>query len=191
MPLHHGIDASVAPKSPYPNTDFVAGYIGGNTPHVWTLDEWNTANGAGKLRSLPIWVGYLEDDPLGHAVDAAKKAMSLGWKAYLHRYIALDKETQEDRKWVLTFAAKLTNLGFLTIEYRSLDPILQDPTPPAIDNWVADWIRHPDLSLVPREEMMQYDHDIPFGNTVVDLDVATDTAFNNMGRGLRRNVTIP
>jgi hypothetical protein len=46
-------DASTPPASAPPGYRAVAGYIGGDTPHVWTDAEWRRF---GKLRKLPIWV---------------------------------------------------------------------------------------------------------------------------------------
>lgn len=182
-------DASQPPGKPYPNCEGVAGYIGGNTPHVWTADEWNHASGSGVLRMLPIYVGagITDQDPLTLAVDAAKKAVDLGWRAYWHRYVALDMETDtHDRQWVTTFAAKLNKLGFLTIEYRSLSSVITDPTPSLIANWIADWGVNPNMLSAPDTQAFQYTDNVAFDGTAVDLSVVTDLCYNNMGRGLRR-----
>ena len=46
-------DASSPPASAPHGYRAVAGYIGGDTPHVWTDAEWRRF---GSLRKLPIWV---------------------------------------------------------------------------------------------------------------------------------------
>jgi hypothetical protein len=187
MSLRRMFDASRPPSKPFPNTTGVAGYIGGNTPHVWTVDEWNDASNNGEHRMLPIWVGFHEDAPEEHAREAWKKAVDLGWAQYRHRYIALDMEDDtHDHKWCQIFAGILHENGFKTLEYRSLSAILVDPTPALIDNWVAHWNVNPNLSEAPRTEAFQYTNDVPFDNTVVDLSVITATCYDNMGRGMRR-----
>src|SRR5260221_11947368 len=46
-------DASVPPASAPAGYRAVAGYIGGDTPHVWTKAEWRRFH---QLPQLPIWV---------------------------------------------------------------------------------------------------------------------------------------
>src|SRR5258707_6133543 len=46
-------DASVPPASAPAGYRAVAGYIGGDTPHVWTEAEWRRF---AQLHQLPIWV---------------------------------------------------------------------------------------------------------------------------------------
>jgi hypothetical protein len=46
-------DARVPPASAPAGYRAVAGYIGGDTPHVWTDAEWKRF---GSLPKLPIWV---------------------------------------------------------------------------------------------------------------------------------------
>ena len=62
-------DASTPPSSAPPGYHAVAGYIGGDTPHVWTDAEWKRF---GRLRKLPIWV---RSDPA--AVNAEADPFSL------------------------------------------------------------------------------------------------------------------
>src|SRR5258706_15218366 len=45
-------DASVPPASAPAGYRAVAGYIGGDTPHVWTKAEWRRFD---QLPQLPIW----------------------------------------------------------------------------------------------------------------------------------------
>jgi hypothetical protein len=60
-------DAAFPPVRP-PRWYAVAGYIGGDTPHVWTADEWH-AQPAG--RRLPIWTA---DNRLNSPASAAADA---------------------------------------------------------------------------------------------------------------------
>ncbi len=48
-------DASVPPASAPAGYRAVAGYIGGDTPHVWTKAEWRRFD---QLPKLPIWVRH-------------------------------------------------------------------------------------------------------------------------------------
>jgi len=181
-------DASKPPSIVYPGSIAVGGYLGGNTPHAWTVQEWNNASGNGRLRMLPIWVGYLESDPIGHAKQAAATAINLGWKAFAHnrRYIGLDKETQTDVVWQSAFAAQLSLEGFSCIDYRSLSAIVSDPTPSNADNWVADWDVPPNFNEAPRIEAIQFAANISFASTEVDLSVISKRMFEHLGRGPRK-----
>src|SRR6202030_1784840 len=77
MSLHRMFDAAYPPQRPYPGCQAVAGYIGGNTPHVWTRDEWRRFGG---LVQFPIWTGYAEADPAGHGQQCAALMHDLGWR---------------------------------------------------------------------------------------------------------------
>lgn len=57
-PLSHSEAAELAGGS----FTFVAGYLGGNTPKVWTTDDFRTP-AAHDLDVLPIWVAPLADEP--------------------------------------------------------------------------------------------------------------------------------
>jgi hypothetical protein len=185
--LHVMYDAAYPPTRPYPGATAVAGYIGGNTPHVWTSSEWNAANGGGRLHQLPIWVGYLEDNPEIHANEAVKAAEKLGWASHLlhRRYICLDKETQQDRAWCARFASVLHRGGFDCLEYRSVSTIESDPTPSQCDNWAADWYTKVNWNLVPRTEAFQFAPDVHFDTTMVDLSLVSDQCLTKLGTGLR------
>lgn len=192
MVLYKGYDAAFPPTKPYPGTRIVGGYLGGATPHEWTRKEWERASAGGTLRSLGIWTGYLEGDPIGHANEAIKAAESLGWRVrptHDERLICLDKETQEDRAWVAAFARQLAGHGFLCLEYRSLSAIEADPSPLNVWNWAADWNVPLNLRAVPREVGQQIRANVEFDGTTVDLSVFTEFVYDHCHVGLFESVT--
>src|SRR6266704_1413268 len=114
MTLYQMFDAAFPPATPFPGCHAVAGYIGGNTPHVWTLPEWQRF---GQLRQLPILVaGFTAafGGPEEQACKAVQAALDLGWRPHLEhrRAIVLDMETSDDPAFVTAFAGKLHLDGF-------------------------------------------------------------------------------
>src|SRR6266536_1905062 len=83
-------DAALPPASP-PKWEAVAGYIGGNTPHVWTDQEW--ARQQARWR-LPIFTRSHDGDPSADAAHAIR------WMTAHHVpkgvCVALDFETRVD-----------------------------------------------------------------------------------------------
>lgn len=184
MTLHSMFDASVPPSSAYPGAEAVAGYIGGNTPHVWTPEEWRRFS---NLRQFPIWVGYLEADPLGHATDAAAAMASLGWANHLdraeRRAVLLDFETEIDPAWVNAFGLEIWAAGYETFVYGSESTIVDNPTKEG--RWIALYDNTPDIPDVPAAIGHQYKANVPWGNTQVDLSVITDQMLVHGGLGPR------
>lgn len=134
-------DASTPPSNP-PHTDVVAGYIGGNTPHVWTDAEWSSQKA--KYR-LPIYVRSVKDQTealpvLGDANEDAIEAVN--WMIAHHVptgcTLALDLETRIDAVYVREFDRIVSMHGFKVLEYGSLSSISQDPITSA-GRWVAHW----------------------------------------------------
>ena len=97
-------DAADPPSSPYPGCQAVAGYIGGNTPHVWTAAEWQRF---GHLRQFPIWTGYAEANPAHHGQQAVAAMRARGWAAGRpdRRAVIVDEETEVNAAWIDAFAA--------------------------------------------------------------------------------------
>jgi hypothetical protein len=165
-------DASIPPDQPYPNCHGVAGYIGGNTPHVWAAREWNAASDNGRLPMLPIWVGFGESDPADHAHLAAQQAVRLGWAAHHSpswRAIVLDVENVSERAWIESFGAALRGLGFLCWPYMSAAVLPSDP--PGYTVWMALWDGRADVPAIHDVIGHQFAHDLPYRGTVVDLSV--------------------
>lgn len=175
-------DASVPPSSAYPGSAAVAGYLGGNTPHVWTPEEWQRFAG---LRQFGIWVGYLEADPLGHATDAAAAMSRLGWAPNrpARRAVLLDFETEIDAAWINAFAGEIWHAGYETLVYGSESTIIDNPGKEG--RWIALYDNTPDIPDVPEAIGHQYRANVPWGNTQVDLSVITDEMLVHGGLGPR------
>lgn len=189
MRLYHAFDASNPPSRPYPGVHAAAGYVGGDTPHVWTLKEWNRATNDGGLRSLPIWVNTdFSKDPVDMAIQAMRAVHALGWYQLHpqagHRIIALDTETSHDATWIRRFAHTTFNgYGYLTLDYRSLDAHLAAPS------GKLEWIAHYDVPPGPYtgdQCMYQYKAEVPWDGTRVDLNVMDDKVYSLLGRGPRK-----
>lgn len=187
-PLQLAYDASRPPTEPYPGAVGAMGYLGGNTPHVWTLDEWLTVQ---KLAQWPIWVGYLENDPVSHAAQAADAAHARGWapNARQRRAILLDFETETDPAWVDAFAAVAWDRGYETMIYGSAAFIEGNPVKEG--RWIALYNGQQTIPSIPGAVGHQYKADVPFGHdqegqpTSVDLSVVTGTMLAHAGRGPR------
>jgi hypothetical protein len=180
-------DAAFPPGRPYPGAGAVAGYIGGNTPHVWTTGEWNACNEGGKLAQLPIWVGYNEGDPVGHAKDAAAKATALGWTPNhpSHwRAIVLDIEAEQlGEPWLQAFGEQLQDEGFLCWPYMSASVLGQDP--PGYSIWLPTFNGVASIPAVHNVVAAQYQPNVHFDGTAVDLSVVDPAVLGSFGSGLR------
>ena len=190
-----GYDASIPPNAPYPNSKIVAGYLGGRTPHVWTLEQWNLANGNGHLRSLGIYV--IEDDaatPVSVADEMAILAHDLGWREHapILRYVCLDSENPGNPEFAATAGPYIRHVsdslllaGYQLLDYRSVDALLASPS--GCHEWIAHWDVPPG-PFTNRNVGFQFCPDVPFQDTQVDLSAWDLHAYEHMGRGLRRNV---
>lgn len=189
MTLHRVFDASIPPSKPYPGCVGAAGYLGGSTPHVWSVKEWNNATANGELRSLGIWVGVFEDDPGAHAIEAAKRAVALNWEpheVFHKRYICLDMEDAFEIDWCLEFANILIHEGFETLLYRSLDAVEHGPIYIGeVDNWLPEWGEKTNLNEINDLVMVQVRNDVPFDGTTVDISYVTDEGLQRFGQGPR------
>lgn len=187
--LYHGFDAAHPPSRAYPGTQVACGYLGpdGFTPHVWSLEEWNLCNEGGVLRSLGIWLADFSATPGGQARAASEAAIALGWKPHAEvlRFITLDSEVSLDVMWIRDFAESLFTLGFLAFDYRSISAQVQSPS--GLDEWSARWDVPPG-PFSAKQEGFQYEEDVSFDNTLLDLDLFSQLAFDRFGRGVRRVV---
>jgi hypothetical protein len=185
MTLYHMFDAAFPPPTAYPGTQAAAGYIGGNTPHIWTLEEWLRFR---HMRQLPIWVADLGADPAASGRFAAQAARGLGWKPFaaVRRAIVADMETSADGSWVNHFAEAVAAHGFVTWVYGSLSSVLRDPARDGY--WVASWDGVPDVEPIPHVVAHQYAPNVPWEGGEVDLSVLAPEAWERLGRGPRRHV---
>jgi hypothetical protein len=175
-------DAAYPPASAFPGCQAVAGYIGGNTPHVWQLSEWDSF---ADLVQFPIWTGYLEADPGLHAEQCAAAMHALGWKpgAPNRRGVILDEETQVDGPWVDTFAAGIWAAGYQTFVYGSLATVMQNP--PKEGYLVADWNGIPAIPPYVNVLGCQYEANVAWQGTTVDLSVISYQMLVHGGVGAR------
>src|SRR6266508_3230131 len=113
MALRRMWDAAYPPASP-PKWEAVAGYIGGNTPHVWTDQEW--ARQQARWR-LPIFTRSHDGDPSADAAHAIRCMTA-------HRVpkpvcVALDFETRVDATYLHAFDAAIIRAGWKAMVYGS------------------------------------------------------------------------
>lgn len=176
-------DASIPPGSAPGNMTGVLGYIGGNTPHIWTPAEWQPF---AHLRQFPIWVPFLDGDPVAQGADAATEAKRRGWAAHLPkdetRVIVIDLETAQVPEFYAAMAAAIITAGFVPVCYGSLSTVLGNA---ATAVWAADWDGI--TSLPPGQVIhgVQYDAGVPFGGTVVDFSVFDPWLMARGGLGAR------
>lgn len=185
MTLTLAFDAAFPPLNAYPNAGAVLGYLGGNTPHVWTPDEWRRFQ---NLKQMGIWVGYQESDPVGHGNDAASAALSLGWtpngNGATRRGIVLDFETEIDPSWVKSYADTVNSRGFDTFVYGSESFVLQNPV--RSGRWIALYNDQPNIPGDPGAVAHQYEADVPWNGTQVDLSVVSSDFLLHFGYGPRK-----
>lgn len=142
-------DAAWPPGHP-PAWPVVAGYLGGDTPHVWSVAEWD--HQPARYR-LPIWVRS-NPGAVSAATDTAA-AVSAAHKLGVPRgaTIALDFETAVMPSYVAAFDKVMTAAGYGTILYGSASTVRKNPQP-SRGFWIAEWTGSP--HLVPGSAATQY-----------------------------------
>ncbi len=135
-------DAAYPPADP-PNWPAVAGYIGGDTPHVWTDAEW--AAQPAQYR-LPIFVHTGADDAAAGTADG--KQMVTWLQAHMvpaGSSVVIDTETASYTAYLNAMDATITSAGYRLVNYGSLDDILKNPLTSG-GRWTADWtgVQHVD-----------------------------------------------
>ncbi len=147
-------DAAWPPASP-PPWEVCAGYVGGNTPHVWTDAEW--ARQLARWR-LPIFTRSTGGTP---QFDAN---LAVTWLLAHHAprgvCVALDFETRVDPAYVRAFDAVITAAGWRTLLYGTRRTVLQNPEPSG-GYWDAEWTNTPHLN--PGSAATQYGGDTTLG----------------------------
>ena len=181
--LYQMFDAAYPPSSPYPGCQAVAGYIGGNTPHVWTAAEWQRF---GHLRQFPIWTGYAEANPTHHGKQAVAAMQALGWAAGRpnRRAVIVDEETEVNAAWIDAFAAVVWAAGYQTFIYGSLATVLDNP--PKEGYLVADWNDVPAVPPYAHVIGHQYKPNVAWDGTQVDLSVISEEMLVHGGQGPRK-----
>lgn len=139
-------DAAFPPATAPQGFDAVAGYVGGDTLHVWTPQEWARFARLGKL---PIWTrsNPSQADPYADAVAFDRALQALGVPAGAP--VALDKETTSDPVYLRHFALGLSVARYeLLVQYESLSAYnAAQGAGLAVSSefWVADWTGQPHM----------------------------------------------
>lgn len=131
MTHHRMFDAAFPPSRAPEGFEVAAGYIGGDTPHVWTKAEWARFS---SLAKLPIFVHADKSDATTDAWTALFKLYEL--RVPPHSRIVLDLETRIDPAYVTTFYRIVNFFGYLVWPYGSTSTLFNNP--PCNGYWVAD-----------------------------------------------------
>lgn len=118
-----GFDAAYPPATP-PQTDVVAFYGGGDTPHVWTLAQINAQTARYRLpifvRSNPYQASALTD-----AQNFMAWLRSIGCPSGVAT--VLDLETAVAAAYVSAFASQMHAAGYLVLPYGSSSTLYRNP----------------------------------------------------------------
>ena len=144
-------DASTPDVSLPADAKIVAGYIGGDTPHVWTYSQWRFF---GRLKKLPI---YVVSNPSGRnatqdAFDCLMRLFVLGVPK--GSPVVLDLETAIDAPYVHGFYQVIKWAGYKLWVYGSLDFVVRNP--PCDGYWVADYTGVPHMAITGFTKATQY-----------------------------------
>jgi hypothetical protein len=134
MTLRWMYDASEPPTEP-PHWHVAAGYIGGDTPHVWTEAEWNAQWSPFRL---PIFsASNREDTPAAAGTDAWAFWAALESLKVPHGVtVAVDIETAVYKTYLSALDEFLNPWRLMA--YGSLSTLLQNPKPSG-NFWAGDW----------------------------------------------------
>ena len=134
MVLRWMYDASEPPTDP-PHWYAVAGYIGGDTPHIWTEAEWNAQSA--KFR-LPVYTASNRADSVDAAgVDAWNIIHALNSLGVPHgKSVAVDIETAVYTTYLEALDLFLGEWNLLT--YGSLSTLLKCSITSG-GRWTGDW----------------------------------------------------
>jgi hypothetical protein len=146
------LDASTPPASYPTGFDGIAFYIGGDTPHVWTVAEIEACP---YRYRLPIFV---RSDPAASSVTASGDVTSA--VSYLKQIgaplgimVAWDSETSVDPEYIQAVYADLHAAGYVLIDYGSQSMIFGNQNPDGY-YWGADWTNTPHITT--GDVMTQY-----------------------------------
>lgn len=134
-------DSAYPPANPPANMDGVGGYIGGDTPHTWSVTDWNSQH---VRYRLPIFV---RSNPAGAsaAADVGAALMQLrNIGAPGGILIAWDMETAADPAYIKAVYNLITKDGYKLIVYGSQSSVFGNENPDGL-YWGADWTSVPGL----------------------------------------------
>lgn len=136
-----------------------AWYLGGATPHVWTLADRMAQSARWRL---PIWVPDNPNTGQAEGADAAEAARAAG--VPVGTTIGWDLETHQWAGEVLAAAAVLALAGYHLMPYGSAGFLFANP--PAAGYWVAEWTGQPHLFAHPGVVATQYVANIILANGI-------------------------
>ncbi len=126
-------DASVPPLVAPAGFQIAAGYIGGDTPHVWTAAEWERFK---NLHRLPIYVR--SNSGTSGTADAFEALHRLYVLGVPHdKRMALDLETRIAPAYVHEFNDVIQWADYRLWIYGSASTVFSNP--PCNGYWVADY----------------------------------------------------
>jgi hypothetical protein len=128
-----------------------AGYIGGDTPHIWTTQEWGRY---GKRRKLPI---YTQNHP--NTATAEQEGFAALKRLYeiecpKGNPVAWDAEDAVNHDWSNIFASVLAWGGYRLWVYGQASTVFNNL--PHNGYWVAGWTGTPYMSTHPDVRATQY-----------------------------------
>lgn len=129
-------------------TEVVAGYIGGDTPHIWTDAQWD---GFKVPYRLPIFVRSVGGVAIFDANETTNWLES--HKVPKGSLVALDFETRVDPTYVNEYDKAVVEKGYKVLLYGSLSTIVQNPMTSG-GRWIADW--NGQANLMPGSVAHQY-----------------------------------
>jgi len=145
--------------------DVAAGYIGGDTPHVWTPAEWAAARARYRL---PIWtrsdVGAVDALADARACIAALRAAG----APAGCTVALDLETAVSGAYTGAFHATLNAAGYRVMAYGSRSTVGRNV---ADWYWIADWTGRPHMVTGARVGATQWTNGTTYDQSLISTDV--------------------
>jgi hypothetical protein len=145
-------DAAYPPADP-PSWPVVAGYIGGDTPHVWTDAEWDAQPAQYRL---PIFVHTGPDDQAAGSTDAAHILSWLdGHQVPAGSSVVIDTETANYSGYLTAMDKLITDAGYKLVNYGSLDDILKNPVTSG-GRWTADWTGAAHIDAAPHVVATQW-----------------------------------
>jgi hypothetical protein len=161
-------DAAYPPSTVPAGMSGVIGYVGGpRALHVWEPAEWLPFQ---HLRQFPAYVPDLNLDPVTQAHNAVSLVRALGWDPAEPdgRLIIFDTEADVNAPWYRSAAGIVVSAGFFPVNYGSLSVVLGNA---AADVLAADWDGIPAIPAGKTLHGVQYDANVSYGGTRIDLDI--------------------